>query len=77
MLKIKLTPKGKKNQRSYRVVVTPVRSKLKGKYIDLLGTYDPHDPQNKLDINLSLYQEWIKKGALPTPTISKLIKKLK
>lgn len=77
MLKIKLQPTGKRDQRYYRIVVAPDRSKLTGQYIDKLGSYDPSNPKNKLEIDLKLYQAWLKKGAQPTDTIKKLIDKNK
>jgi small subunit ribosomal protein S16 len=43
MLKIKLQPTGKRHQRFYRIVVAEGKSKLSGKVIDTLGTYNPHD----------------------------------
>ena len=61
----------------YRIVVAPDRSKLTGQYIDKLGSYDPSNPKNKLEIDLKLYQAWLKKGAQPTDTIKKLIDKNK
>jgi len=45
MLKIKLQPTGKRDQRYYRIVVAPDRSKLTGQYIDKLGSYDPSNPK--------------------------------
>jgi len=75
MLKIKLSPTGKRDQHLYRLVVAPDRSKLTGKYIDSIGTYNPHHPQNKLDYNHKLYQSWLEKGAQPTGTVKKLVDK--
>ena len=77
MLKIKLQPTGKRDQRYYRIVAAPDRSKLTGKYVDKLGFYDPANPKNKLEIDLKLYQSWLEKGAQPTDTIKNLIKKNK
>lgn len=74
MLKIKLQPTGKKNQRFYRIVVAEQKSKLTGKVIEILGTYNPHDPENKVEINKDNYQLWLTKGAQPTDTIRKLVK---
>lgn len=76
MLKIKLAPLGKRDQRSYRIVVANARSKLRGQYLSLLGTYDPHHPKNQLKIDQKLYQSWLSKGAQPTMTIKKLFTKL-
>jgi small subunit ribosomal protein S16 len=74
MLKIKLQPTGKRHQRFYRIVVAEGKSKLSGKVIDTLGTYNPHDPQNVIEINKESYQSWLAKGAQPTDTIRKLVK---
>ncbi len=74
MLKIKLQPTGKRHQRFYRVVVAEGKSKLGGKVIDTLGTYNPHDPKNLLELNKENYQLWLTKGAQPTDTIRKLVK---
>ncbi len=75
MLKIKLQPTGKKHQRSYRIVVAEGKSKLSGKVLDSIGTYNPHEePEKKITVNQESYQAWLKKGAQPTETLRKLIK---
>jgi len=76
MLKIKLQPTGKRHQKYYRVVIAEDRSKLTGKTVDTLGTYNPHLAENKLAIDKDNYQSWVKKGAQPTPTVRKLADKL-
>ncbi len=75
MLKIKLQPTGKRHQRSYRIVVAEGKSKLSGKVIASLGSYNPHDPENKIHIDQADYQSWLAKGAQPTDTIRKLVNK--
>ncbi len=75
MLKIKLQPTGKRHQRSYRIVVAEGKSKLSGKVIDTLGSYNPHDPENKIVLNKTNYETWLTKGAQPTETITNLVKK--
>lgn len=74
MLKIKLQPTGKKHQVSYRIVVAKDKSKLSGKVLDSLGTYNPHETENKIIIDKESYQSWLNKGAQPTETLRKLIK---
>ncbi len=74
MLKIKLQPTGKKHQRSYRIVVAEDKSKLSGKVLDSIGTYNPHETENKIIVNKESYETWQKKGAQPTETLRKLIK---
>lgn len=71
MLKIKLARFGKKHQPHYRIVVNEARDKRDGKYVALLGHYSPVAPK-ELVIEAALYQEWVKKGAQPTPTVAAL-----
>jgi small subunit ribosomal protein S16 len=74
MLKIKLARFGKKHQPHYRIVVNEARDKRDGKYVALLGHYSPVTPK-ELVIEVALYQEWVKKGAQPTPTVAALFKR--
>lgn len=74
MLKIKLQPTGKKHQRYYRIVVAEDHSKLSGKVLDTLGSYNPHDSENKIILDQKNYQLWLSKGAQPTDTIKNLVK---
>ena len=76
MLKIKLQRVGKKHQSQYRIVVAEARSKASGKYVDLLGTYNPRKQPSEFKLNLTKYQSWLKKGAQPTDTVRKLAEKL-
>lgn len=77
MLKIKLTRTGKRNQAHYRVVVSEARSKNRGgKVSDILGYYNPADPENRLVINSDRYKVWLQRGAQPTQTIRQLVAKL-
>lgn len=73
MLAIKLKMIGKKGQRSFRVIVQEARSKLRGKFIEDLGWYNPHSDKFELKKDRVLY--WLKVGARPTETVSQLLKK--
>jgi small subunit ribosomal protein S16 len=75
MLKIKLQPTGKTHQRYYRIVVAEGKSKLTGTVVAQLGTYNPHDSENKITLKQEDYQSWLKKGAQPTATVRKLVEK--
>lgn len=77
MLKIKLTPLGKRDHKYYRIVVAEGKSKLQGQYLSLIGTYNPHDPNNTIQIDKELYQSWLSKGAQPTITVKSLVAKIK
>ena len=75
MLRIKLVPTGKRNNRQYRVVVQEDREKLTGNIIEHLGNFDPHQTTNPLVIKKELYLSWVKKGAQPTKTVMSLVNK--
>lgn len=76
MLKIKLTRLGKRGQAYYRIVVAEAKSKRDGKYTDLLGTYNPMVADKQIELDTVKYQDWIKKGAQPTPTVKDLFEKV-
>lgn len=71
MLKIKLLPRGKKHQITYRIVVAECRSKSDGKFIDDLGSYIPQT--KTIDINKEKMAQWQKNGAQLTMGVDKLI----
>lgn len=71
MLKIKLLPRGKKHQITYRIVVAECRSKSDGKFIDDLGFYTPQT--KALELNKEKMSQWQKNGAQITTGVDKLI----
>lgn len=71
MIKIKLLPRGKKHQITYRIVVAPDRSKSDGKFIADLGFYTPQT--KTLQINQESFADWQKKGAQVTEGVDKLL----
>jgi len=75
MLKIRLKRTGKRNQPSFRIVVTEARSKQGGKFTDLLGHYNPLTKPSTIKLDKAKYQKWIKKGAQPTDTVRHLAQK--
>ncbi len=74
MLRIRLTRTGKRNQPRYRIVVKEKRSKRDGRYIDLLGFYDPTQNPSVIKLDKKKYDEWIAKGAQPTATVRSFVK---
>ena len=74
MLKIRLQRSGRKGKANYRIVVAEHSAPVQGRYVALLGTYDPLVPKHGLRPNVELIQEWIKKGAQPTNTLARLLK---
>jgi small subunit ribosomal protein S16 len=77
MVKIRLARHGRKNMPSYRVVVADSRSPRDGKFIEILGIYQPCNPaegeQLRIDENKAL--KWLGDGAVPTDTARSLLRK--
>ncbi|MCP4152194.1 MAG: 30S ribosomal protein S16 [bacterium] len=76
MVVIRLTRLGTKHKPFYRIVATDKRRPRESRYIDLIGHYNPMREDADAKIDLEKYNEWIKKGAKPSPTVKSLIKKL-
>ncbi len=71
MLNIRLQRTGKKGQAYFRVIVVEHTKKPKGKYLELLGSYDPH--MKKFVVKKDKIEAWIAKGAQITPTVNNLM----
>ncbi|BDD86702.1 30S ribosomal protein S16 [Desulfofustis limnaeus] len=74
-VRIRLTRLGRKKKPFYRIVVADSESSRDGKFLDVVGTYDPLQDPAAITINSDKLQEWLIKGALPTTTVKSLIKK--
>ena len=75
MVKIRLTRGGAKKKPFYRIVVADSRAARDGKFIEILGTYDPLKDPAEVKINEEKAKKWISDGAKPTDTIRALFKK--
>ena len=71
MLAIKFRRQGKKHQASYRIVVAEKRSKMRGRFVDDLGWFDPHT--KKFDLKKEKVEHWMKVGAKPTDSVHNLL----
>src|SRR6267142_4741479 len=74
---IRLRREGAKNRPYYRVVVTDSRSPRDGKFIEIIGTYDPKRAGQNSSFSVERAEYWISKGARPSDTVRSLIKKQK
>ena len=74
---IRLRREGSKNRPYYRVVVTDSRSPRDGKFIEIIGTYDPKLTGQNSSFSVERAEYWISKGARPSDTVRSLIKKQK
>lgn len=74
---IRLRREGAKNRPYYKVVVADKRSPRDGKFIEIIGTYDPKKPGRNSTLEIDRVEYWISKGAQPSDTVRSLIKKNK
>ena len=74
-VRIRLTRKGRKKQPFYRIVVADSESPRDGKFLDIVGTYDPMQDPAAVQIDNEKLASWMKQGAKPTQTVESLIKK--
>jgi len=74
---IRLRREGTKNRPYYKVVVADSRSPRDGKFIEIIGTYDPKKPGHNSTLNVDRVEYWISEGAQPSDTVRSLIKKNK
>lgn len=71
---IRLSRCGKPKHAFYRIVATDSRSPRGGKYIEVIGTYDPRKPESKVAWNAERVKYWLSKGARPTQTVGQLMR---
>ena len=74
-VKMRLTRLGDKKAPFYRIVVADSRVSRDGKYIDLVGTYNPLTTPEEVKIDVEKANTWIKNGAQPTDTVKALLVK--
>ena len=74
MVKIRLARYGAKKKPFYRVVAADSRSPRDGKFIDILGTYDPTKNPAAIKLDKDKVKSWLEKGAQPTDTVSQVLK---
>jgi small subunit ribosomal protein S16 len=74
VVKLRLMRMGKKKQPTYRVVAAESRSPRDGRFIEIVGHYDPRREPSVISIDNDKAAAWLKKGAQPTERVAKLLK---
>lgn len=74
-VKIRLSRFGRKKMPYYRIVVADIEAKRDGKFLDIVGTYDPLQDPAAVNFDEEKLNSWIGKGAIPTQTVKSLILK--
>ncbi|VEU59308.1 30S ribosomal protein S16 [Mesomycoplasma neurolyticum] len=73
MVKIRLKRLGNKFNAFYKIVAADSRAPRDGRFIEILGHYNPHSKE--LKVNKELVLKWLKQGAIPTTVVRNLLKK--
>ncbi len=75
MLVIRLQRTGRENLPTYRLVVAEKARPVKGKFLEILGHYLPAQKDPVFKVEAEKIQEWVKKGAIPSDTVARLLRK--
>jgi small subunit ribosomal protein S16 len=73
-VKIRLNRMGAKKRPFYRLVVADSRSPRNGRFIEILGHYNPIVEPVEFVVDKEKTQDWLKKGAQPSETVKRLLK---
>ena len=73
-VKIRLTRVGSKKNPIYRVVVADSRSPRDGRFIEIVGRYNPQTDPSTIELDEAKIKDWLSKGAQPSDPVAKLIK---
>jgi small subunit ribosomal protein S16 len=76
MLTIRMRRAGSKNRPFFRIVVTEAKSAREGRFVEVLGYYNPRTKPEKLEIDRERLAHWVKSGANPSDTVRTLIDRL-
>ncbi len=74
-LKMRLVRMGATKKPFYRIVVAASESPRNGRFIEIVGNYDPKKDPAEVNIKEDRVKEWLAKGATPTVTVSNLLEK--
>ena len=74
MVKLRLMRMGKKKQPTYRIVAADARSPRDGRFIEIVGTYEPRREPSVVNIDNEKAVKWLATGAQPTERVEKLLK---
>ena len=72
-VRLRLTRVGKKKQPTYRIVAADARSPRDGRYLEIVGTYDPRREPSAITVDNDKAVEWLRKGAQPSERVQKLL----
>jgi small subunit ribosomal protein S16 len=72
--RIRLARVGSKKNPIYRVVVADARSPRDGRFIEIVGRYNPQTQPSTIDLDAEKIRDWVSKGAQPSDSVKRLMK---
>ncbi|HEY6015291.1 MAG TPA: 30S ribosomal protein S16 [Gaiellaceae bacterium] len=73
-VKLRLARVGSKKNPIYRVVAADERSPRDGKFLEIVGRYNPQTDPSTIELDEAKVKDWLAKGAQPTDAVRKLLK---
>ena len=73
-VKLRLTRVGSKKNPIYRVVAADSRAPRDGRFIDIVGRYNPQPNPSVIELDEAKVKDWLAKGAQPTDAVARLLK---
>ena len=73
-VKLRLVRTGKRKQPTYRLVAADSRSPRNGRFIEIIGTYEPRQEPSRINIDNDRAIHWLRNGAKPTERVEKLLR---
>jgi small subunit ribosomal protein S16 len=73
-VKLRLTRVGSKKNPIYRVVAADARAPRDGKFLEIVGRYNPQTEPSTIELDEAKVKDWLSKGAQPTEPVARLLK---
>jgi small subunit ribosomal protein S16 len=73
-VKLRLTRVGSKKNPVYRIVAADSRSPRDGKFLEIVGRYNPQTDPSTIELDEEKVRDWLSKGAQPSETVARLLK---
>lgn len=75
MVRIRLRREGRKKDPRYRIVVAEARSPREGRFIEIIGTYQPRKTENAVELKHDRANYWLDVGAQPSDTVRSILRR--
>ncbi|MEO6447326.1 MAG: 30S ribosomal protein S16 [Gemmatimonadaceae bacterium] len=75
MVRIRLRREGRKKAPMYRIVVAESTSPREGRFIEIIGTYQPQKAEHAVELNAERANHWLDVGAQPSDTVRSLLRR--